>query len=239
MHAELSAGFAQDFSGTHTTNISGTSNRNSHNRVSRMRHSSCAQHPRFAPITRVVAPLAYADCAAAMVHQQKDRKGAVAARVLAELLGDALLQCYALEAVRPSLLIPVPLHWRREWQRGYNQSAILASHLGKRLGLPLVLNGVRRTRATLSQQQLDIADRAANMQGAFSVQKSSLTRKTIANQTVAIIDDVVTTGATAQALALALKQAGAAEIHLWSPTRAILKLTGTPLIQSTREPHSQ
>jgi len=184
----------------------------------------------MAPITRVVAPLAYADCAAAMVHQQKHRKGAVAARVLAELLGDAVLHSYALEAVRPSLLIPVPLHWRREWQRGYNQSTILAGHLRKRLGIPLASNIAHRTRATKSQQQLDIAHRAANMQGAFRLRKSPVTRHTIANATVAIIDDVVTTGATAQALALALLDAGAAEIHLWSPTRAILNRSGTPLI---------
>jgi len=195
--------------------------------------------PRIAPITRVVAPLAYADCAAALVHQQKHRKGAVAARVLAELLGDAVLKRYALEAIRPSLLIPVPLHWRREWQRGHNQSAILASHIGKRMSLPVAGNIVRRRRATRSQQQLDIADRAANMQGAFRVNNPPAIRAAIANKTIAIIDDVVTTGATAQALALALQRAGARQIHLWSPTRAILSPSSAPLIRSTREPPSQ
>lgn len=159
-----------------------------------------------------------------MVHQQKHRKGAVAARVLAELLGDAVLQHYALEPTRPALLIPVPLHWRRQWSRGYNQSAILANHLSHRLNVPSAPNIARRTRATQSQQQLDIADRAANMHNAFAVRSASLTPD-FTNTIIAIIDDVVTTGATARALAVSLLQAGAAEVHLWSPTRAILNPT--------------
>ena len=188
---------------------------------------------------RTVAPLAYAGCATAMVHQQKNRKGAVAARVLAELLGDAVLQHYALEPVRPALLIPVPLHWRRQWQRGYNQSTILASHLSHRLGIPIATNLARRARATQSQQQLDIADRAANMHNAFVVRRPNLIPN-LNNTIIAIIDDVVTTGATAQALAVSLLRAGAPEVHLWSPTRAILDPTGhRALNRAYREPDSK
>lgn len=159
-----------------------------------------------------------------MVHQQKNRQGVVAARVLAELLGDAVQKRYALNALPPTLIVPVPLHWRREWQRGYNQSALLAHHLGKRLRLPVAYGLARRKRATQSQQQLDLSDREANMRDAFTVRSPVAgAPPELANRRVAIVDDVVTTGATARALAQALLSAGAAEVHLWSPTRAILQ----------------
>ena len=223
---------AADFSGTGNRNISVTCTRNLQDSATKS-HRCCAvcrSTARLSPITRVVAPLAYASCAAALVQQQKERNGAVAARVLAELLGDAILTTYHPSSVEPmpSLLIPVPLHWRREWQRGHNQSTLLATHLSNRLQLPIGENIAQRTRATRSQQQLDIKARSANMHNAFSINLASRSANPASahpqlhNARVAIIDDVVTTGATARALAAALCRAGAAEIHLWSPTRAIL-----------------
>ncbi len=215
---------AVNISGTGITNISDTCTRNPQQRTATL-CSQCARSAsagRRSPITTVIAPLAYAHCAAVLVQQQKQRKGAVAARVLAELLGDAVLARYGTDHTQcmPSLLIPVPLHWRREWQRGHNQSALLATHLSNRLQLPMSPTIAQRTRATRSQQTLNISARAANMRNAFSIPTSP--HPQLRNARVAIVDDVVTTGATARELATALCAAGAAEVHLWSPTRAIL-----------------
>lgn len=239
----------QIFSPQSALNISGTGNRNisetSNNFISGTGNTYfstrrftpknlcafCKRTPRLSPISRVVAPFAYSGCAAHLTQQQKHQKGTVAARLLAELLGDTVLKSYHHNPAdtMPNLLVPVPLHWRREWQRGHNQSALLALHLSQRLRLPVRLDIARRVRATPSQQQLDIDARSANMHNAFAI-KRGLEQKTepdkqpaqLHNARVAIIDDVVTTGATARALAQVLVQAGATEVHLWTPTRAIL-----------------
>jgi len=156
-----------------------------------------------------------------LVGQIKQRKGDVAARVLAELLGDALLQHYASRSMLwPDALIAVPLHWRRELGRGHNQSALIAHQLHNRLGIPECHDVVKRTKSTPHQRQLNRQHRAQNLTGAFQLTAQAQT--TVRGRTIAIVDDVVTTGATVSALAAELCGAGAAQIHVWSPARAIL-----------------
>ena len=180
----------------------------------------------FQFIDRTVTPLSYSGCVRWMVQQQKHSKGSVFGRVLAELLGDALAKESDLseQAVRPNLLVPVPLHWRRQLSRGHNQSALLAKHLGRRMSLPVSGALVKRTTQTPSQQSLSKSARITNVAGAFQATKRAKSiLRGLPNRSVAIVDDVVTTGSTANALARVLTNAGAEEIHLWSPTRAILE----------------
>ncbi len=182
-------------------------------------------------IDRTFTPLSYGGCARWMVQQQKHSKGSVYGRVLAELLSDALIKSAGLYDASvgeapdwPDLLVPVPLHWRRQLSRGHNQSAVLAKHLGKRLSLPVSNSLVNRSSPTSPQQTLSKSARTANVVHAFQATKRAKSiLSDLPNQRVAIIDDVVTTGSTANALARVLIQAGAEEIHLWSPTRAILE----------------
>ncbi len=119
---------------------------------------------------------------------------------------------------RFDLIVPTPLHWRRRWTRGYNQSMLLARELAPVLGLKPV-NALRRTRATPTQAGLSRTARRANVAGAFVVRDASLVR----GRRVLLVDDVMTTGATLRACAAALKRAGAQSVSI-----AVLARAGRP-----------
>ncbi len=108
------------------------------------------------------------------------------------------------------LLVPVPVHWSRLLSRQYNQSAELTRHLSRLSGRPADVALLRRLRATPSQGHLSAAARRANVAHAFAVRRG----RGLAGKTVLLVDDVVTTGATAEACALALLAAGAAAVDL-------------------------
>jgi ComF family protein len=133
-----------------------------------------------------------------------------------ELLASRLGELWAesrradLLACAPQVVVPVPLHWRRRWQRGYNQSEELARSLAATLGLPVVADALRRTRATDFQPALSATQRWANVKGVFSVRRPDMVR----GLRVMLVDDVLTTGATCDAAAGALFAAGAAQVHV-------------------------
>lgn len=108
------------------------------------------------------------------------------------------------------LVIPVPLHWRRRAARRYNQSAALAMALAKALDKPAALSVLRRRRATPSQDGRSPEQRQRNMAGAFAVAPGAAHR--IFGRRVLLVDDVMTTGATAAACAKTLQQGGAASV---------------------------
>lgn len=112
------------------------------------------------------------------------------------------------------LVVPVPLHWRRRWRRGHNQAAILARALAR--GCPGVLPAdvVRRVRPTPPQVGLPLGQRWINVGDAFRVRRQERARS--AGATIVLVDDVVTTGATAAAVATALRAAGAREVRLYA-----------------------
>ena len=114
---------------------------------------------------------------------------------------------------RPDLLVAPPLHPARLRERGFNQSQVLAGHVGATLGVAVACDGLRRLRATPPQAGLDRAARRRNLREAFACDLD------LADRTVAIVDDVVTTGATAESLALALRLAGARRIAVWAVAR--------------------
>src|SRR6202022_1290116 len=102
------------------------------------------------------------------------------------------------------VIVPMPLHWRKRWQRGFNQAELLAREIGSRTHTP-VRNTLRRIRNTASQAGLTSAKRRENVSGAFQARK----RIALNDKRVLLIDDVMTTGATAASCARALKRAGA------------------------------
>ena len=132
--------------------------------------------------------------------------GPVFARAIA---GAAL----AAGAPLPDLLLPVPLASKRLCERGYNQAWELARRTGRQLRIPATSSMVLRIRDTSHQLSLPPAARAGNVQGAFAVEPHR--RSEIAGCSVAVVDDVMTTGSTAAAIALALKQAGAVHVSIW------------------------
>ena len=108
------------------------------------------------------------------------------------------------------LVVPVPLHWTRHWQRGYNQAAVIAREVGRLLGAPCAARLLRRERRTRSQTHLSGEAKARNVSGAFSLRDG---RKPVARH-ILLIDDVFTTGATLAACHAALRRAYGPHIRI-------------------------
>jgi ComF family protein len=128
---------------------------------------------------------------------------------LAQYLEKAISIDEAFDAV-----VAVPLYWRKKWDRGFNQAELLARHVAKRRGIPL-LNPLRRKRATNTQAGLASAGRRRNVAGAFVLRAN----QDLAGKKILLIDDVMTTGATAGACAAVLKRGGAKSISLLTLAR--------------------
>ena len=109
-------------------------------------------------------------------------------------------------------LVPVPLHWRRNWARRFNQSGILAAAVSSQTGVPIAASALKRVKATVQQVGLSRTERAANIQGAFSVPPEN--KAAIVRKRLVLVDDVLTSGATAEGCARALLRAGAANVDL-------------------------
>jgi ComF family protein len=131
-------------------------------------------------------------------------------RRLARPLGEAVARRWARVGEGATVVVPVPVHAERERQRGYDQAALIAEVAAARLGLPCV-RALERTRVTVAQFELGRDERSTNVVGAFRVLVGSAgqARRSIAGLWVLLVDDVVTTGATLAACAVALEEAGA------------------------------
>lgn len=118
--------------------------------------------------------------------------------------------------------LPIPLHAERQKSRGYNQAQLIAQAFCQVSGLPLLADGLIRTQATLPQHQLSLAARQQNLSQAFQVGRSL--RQILRQRSAAavLIDDIYTTGTTAQSAAAALAQAGVTVVAVMSVARATL-----------------
>lgn len=129
-------------------------------------------------------------------------------RRLAEPLGAAIARRWGRVGIGAQVVVPVPVHAERERQRGYDQAVLIATAAAHRLGLPFA-RALERGRATVAQFELDRGERAANVAGAFRVRVSDpRPTQTVVGRWVLLVDDVVTTGATLAACAVALERAG-------------------------------
>ena len=113
-------------------------------------------------------------------------------------------------AVGADVVIPVPLHWRRRWQRGYNQSEALSEAIAERLKLPHQPRWLKRIRHTPHQTAVSATERRENLRGAFRVSRGS----NLKGKSVLLVDDVLTTGSTASEVAKAMKGAGAVRVFV-------------------------
>jgi ComF family protein len=116
---------------------------------------------------------------------------------------------------RADVVIPMPLHRSRLTERGFNQAAEIARHLAGRLGTGLAYQGASRIRRTLPQADLPLRERSRNVRGAFACALD------LTGARVAVVDDVMTTGATLGELAMVLKRAGAARVENWVVARTL------------------
>ncbi|HUX90201.1 MAG TPA: phosphoribosyltransferase family protein [Gallionellaceae bacterium] len=166
----------------------------------------CLQHPPH--FKRTVATFAYAFPLDKLVLALK-----YGAKLnLANDLGEKLTLSVT---VLPDCIVAMPLHPARLRERGFNQSLQLARRIGQQLNLPVLPSACKRVRNTPSQSTLPWKERSKNMRNAFSCAAE------VAGKHVAVVDDVMTTGATLNELAMALLDAGATEVSAWVVARTL------------------
>ena len=153
-----------------------------------------------------VAALAYRFPADTLVHSLKFRGQLALAPLMGDLLVEKIME-------RIDLVVPVPLSRERLRERGYNQAAEIARHVAKARRVRLELTIIARERNTQAQADLPWSERARNVRGAFRCERS------LDGAAIAVVDDVMTTGATLAELAATLKRAGAARVVNWVVAR--------------------
>ena len=165
----------------------------------------CMECKAKAPVfKKAVSPLIYENGAKVLIAKFKN--------------GSAYLKDYFAEIIADKLkdfpefdyIVSVPMTKKRERERGYNQSALLAKSLSERIGIPFLSNALIKTKETSAQKSLSRKEREKNLTGCFKVEKRDL----IKGKTVLLVDDILTTGATAEAIGNKLLGAGAKRIYL-------------------------
>ena len=144
----------------------------------------------------------------------------LAGRHFGRMLGDRLSSAEWFQDI--DTIIPVPLHWRRKWKRGYNQAEIIAQGISEALGIPVRTDILRRRKHTRTQINLNIQQKSANVAGAFSAslpQTRSTNADNSSNRTyrprhILLVDDVFTTGSTLTACFFALRSAFPPEVRI-------------------------
>ena len=162
---------------------------------------------------RMIAPLAYEYPVDRLLLGLKFGRRMHLARALGQAIADGVrseVERGLLEM--PEVLAPVPLHPRRLAKRGFNQAEEIARFIGRAIGVPVSPDICRRVRRTRMQSRLSDEERRLNVADAFACSQSP--------PRPAIVDDVVTTGATADAMAAALVAAGAEHVQVWAAARA-------------------
>lgn len=169
---------------------------------------------------RAVAPLLYVSPVDDLVSGLKYHRRLALGRILGDLVADTLADGPGGRSSGsrdwPQLLLPIPAARARLRGRGFNQAAELASGIGRRLGIQVAHEGLSRVRDADPQRGLNARQRRRNLRGAFSCGGRLPAR-------VALVDDVITTGATADEASRALKHAGVEMIELWAVARTPLE----------------
>jgi ComF family protein len=142
----------------------------------------------------------------ALILHMKETGGELVAEFLGKILGTH--RSAALRELHADVVVPVPLHWRGRWSRGYNQSEALARALAGHLAVPCCPAWLRRVRPTPQQTRQTPAGRRQNVLGAFQARQ----RPELHGKTILLVDDVLTTGSTCSEAAAALRVGGARRV---------------------------
>jgi ComF family protein len=171
---------------------------------------------------RARAAVRYDDIARKLVHALKygDRLD------LATLMGRWMATAGRELLTDADALVPVPLHWRRQWARRFNQSAVLAEVIAERSGRAVLHGALKRSKATPQQVGLGKSERAQNVQGAFRVPAEG--RAAVMGRKLVLVDDVLTSGATVDGCTRTLLRAGAASVDVLTFARVVTAV-GAPI----------
>jgi ComF family protein len=179
--------------------------------------SKCGQCLKKPPIaTKTHALFLYQSPVTKLIMELKFHENLINARLLGELMTQAIRTRWYHQLPLPDVIIPVPLHPRRLAERGFNQALEISRPIAKTLSLKLDIQQCERIKNTVAQAQQAAKDRRQNLRGAFKIHGNFNGRH------IAILDDVITTGSTLQAFALALKKAGARQIDIWCCAKSVL-----------------
>ena len=170
--------------------------------------AGCREGKQLPPETNLFAAAYYEGSMREAIHRMKFSGHPGSAATLAPLLLQALREGGAAEG-RFDLLVPVPSRPKKVRARGYNQSALLARELSKRTGIPVSETALVKTRDTRAQHDLSAEERQVNLSGSFRASESE-----VSGRRILLIDDVLTTGATARECIGALQTAGAQSVDL-------------------------
>ncbi|HOE97054.1 MAG TPA: ComF family protein [Candidatus Sumerlaeota bacterium] len=165
----------------------------------------------------VLAVVGYNDASQALVHRFKYHRRLEVGEAIARLMADDLRRPLSQLHGRLDCVAPVPLHWRRRWERGFNQSLLLARAVSQASGIELNPALLRRKRHTRRQALVPRASRAQNVRGAFAL---AVEPGALAGRGVLLVDDVVTTGSTIEECARVLRAGGAREVWVACFARA-------------------
>jgi len=177
-----------------------------------LRCGACRSRPPAFTYARSAAP--YEDPLREALRAFKFAGRRALAAPLADLIIEMGLSCLAVAA--PDVLVPVPLHPRRERERGFNQALLLARRLSRGWNVPVRTDVLTRAAPTRPQTDLTAAERRANVRHAFALRRPDL----VTGRHVLVVDDILTTGSTASACALRLREAGAAVVGVITVARA-------------------
>jgi len=163
----------------------------------------------------VISAFAYAEPVKQLISHFKYQRQLAVGAIFADVLSSRIQKRHVLSSTREiDAIFPVPLHPSRLRQRGFNQALELARPLAKILKLPLLLSQISRQKNTLEQSSLSAKQRRSNLSKAFTVEQD------IPYKSVAIVDDVMTTGSTVEELSALLKQNGVEYVEVWCVARA-------------------
>lgn len=157
---------------------------------------------------RVIVAYPFEEPLRSLLHDFKYHEGLYLASFLCELM----LRAWFAQSNMTQCLIPVPMHPKKLRVRGYNQAAVLTKRLAEKLGCPYDLTSCKKIINTRPQAQLDSEERQKNLQGSFSIDPLPF-------EHVTVIDDLLTTGSTANELAKALKKSGVKRVDIWCCAR--------------------
>jgi ComF family protein len=168
------------------------------------------------PFHKICIIFSYTQIIKKLITGLKFQKRLIYAHILGSLLAEQISLQYQKDNL-PDLIIPVPLHKERLYQRGFNQAMELARPISKRLNIPIDYKGCTRVHNTVAQSRLPANQRATNVKNGFAIQKYLSSK-----QHIALLDDIMTTDHTLIELSRALYYVGVKRIDVWCCARTYL-----------------